>query len=137
REDPQQEVRPRGRIVRALDDERRTPARIEALADPRLGLGEVEALLVPLQHGVAADAALFVAAFIGTPATDSRTLPLADRGRARPSGRASGRARGRGAFAPSGQAWRSSRGAGAPRWTSAEASERTARAPREVAPSRT
>jgi len=71
-EDPQQEVRSRGRIVRALDDERRTPPRVEALADLGLGLGEVEALLVPLQHGVAADDALFVAAFIGTPAVDSR-----------------------------------------------------------------
>src|SRR5438046_2264423 len=53
------------------------------LADRGLGLGEVEALFVPLQHGVAADDALFVASFIGTPAMDGRVLPLADRGRAR------------------------------------------------------
>src|SRR5439155_16095871 len=47
REDPQQEVRPRRRIVRALDHERWTPARVELLADLGLLLREVEALFVP------------------------------------------------------------------------------------------
>src|SRR5713226_7959665 len=49
REDPQQEVGPGGGIVRTLDDEGRTPARVEAFPDLRLLLGEVETLLVPLQ----------------------------------------------------------------------------------------
>src|SRR5438874_7390183 len=83
RKDPQQEVRPRCGIVGALDHDGRTPPRVEALADLRLLRGQVEPLLVPLQHGVAADDAFLVAAFVGTPAVDRGVLPLADGGRAR------------------------------------------------------
>src|SRR5213082_2948984 len=73
RKDPQQQICPRRRIVRALDDERWSPARVEALADVGLRLREVEALLVPLKHGVAPNAAL-----VGTPAVFGRMLALAD-----------------------------------------------------------
>src|SRR2546430_12296993 len=81
RKDPQQKVRAGGRVVRALHDERRSPARIEALADVRLCLRELEALFVPLQNGVAADDALLVPAFVRTPAVLGGMLSLTDRRR--------------------------------------------------------
>src|SRR2546423_4330942 len=83
REDPQQEVRPRCGIVRALDHQRGAPARVEAFPDVWLRLREVEALFVPLQHGVATYDALLVAAFIRTPAVLRGMLALANGRRAR------------------------------------------------------
>src|SRR5438132_3804453 len=71
REDAQQQVRAGGPIVDALDDDRRAPARFEAVAHRGLRRAGIEPLLVPLQHCVPADDALLVAALIGAPAVHS------------------------------------------------------------------
>src|SRR2546428_390284 len=61
---------------------RSSAGRIERFADVGLPLCEVEALLVPLQHRVAAHHALFVATLVRAPQMRALMLPLADRGRA-------------------------------------------------------
>src|SRR5579859_1217140 len=76
-EDAQQEIRPRRRVVRALDDQRRPPLRREAVAHARLRHAGLEALLVPLQHGVAAHQALLLAALVRTPHVGAGMLALA------------------------------------------------------------
>src|SRR2546422_7216164 len=82
REDTEQQIRPGGGIVGSLDDERRSPRRIERFTAVGLPLCEVEALFVPLQHRVAAHHALLVATLVWAPPMRALMLPLADRGRA-------------------------------------------------------
>src|SRR5438034_3039448 len=83
REDAEQQVGPGERILGALDDDRRSPRRIELVTDRGLALSDVESVLVPLQHGVAAHDALLVASLVGPPAMRVGMLALADCGRTR------------------------------------------------------
>src|SRR5206468_9461413 len=83
REDAEQQVGAGDRVLGALDHERGSPGRIELLTDAGLALSDVESVLVPLQHGVAAHDTLLVAALVGPPAMRVGMLALADRGRAR------------------------------------------------------
>jgi len=83
REDPQQQIGTGLGILRALQHEGGTPARIERLADRGLARGEIEALPVPLQHGVAANDPLLLGRVIRPPLVGTGMLTLAHRRRTR------------------------------------------------------
>ena len=82
-EDPQEQVGAGQRVLRARDDERGSPARVEIRADLRLRQPRVEAGVVPLEDGVAAEDALLLRLEVGTPLVRALVLSLADRGGAR------------------------------------------------------